>query len=172
MKRTPFAAMSCPIARGLDRVGEWWSILILRDALQGLTRFDEFERSLGIAPNMLARRLAGLVDGGLMEKRAYSERPRRYDYVLTERGRDFREVVQALLAWGNRHFAPEGPSMLIVDRTTGLAAEPILVDSVSGKSLADPIFETRPGPALGSRGLARQALIAAARVRREAESRS
>ncbi len=62
--------------------------------------------------------------------------------------------------------------MLIVDRTTGLAAEPILVDSVSGKSLADPIFETRPGPALGRRGLARQALIAAARVRYEAESRS
>jgi DNA-binding HxlR family transcriptional regulator len=172
MKRTPFAAMSCPIARSLERVGEWWSILILRDAQAGLSRFDEFECSLGIASNMLARRLAELVESGLMEKLPYSERPRRYDYVLTERGRDFREVVQALLAWGNRHFAPEGPIMLIVDRTTGVAVEPILVDRISGKPLADPAFETRPGPALGDRGIVRQALIEAARARHQTERRS
>ena len=104
--------MACPIARGLERVGEWWSILILRDALHGMTRFDEFQKSLGIAPNMLARRLKSLVDAGLLERRRYSERPPRDEYLPTARGHDFRPILVALLAWGNKHFAPEGPSVL------------------------------------------------------------
>ena len=78
--------MVCPIARGLERVGEWWSILILRDALHGMTRFDEFQKSLGIAPNMLARRLNALVHAGLLERRRYSERPPRDEYLPTARG--------------------------------------------------------------------------------------
>ena len=69
--------MPCPIARSLERVGEWWSMLIMRDALHGFTRFDEFQRSLGIAPNMLTRRLNALVDAGLLERRRYSEHPPR-----------------------------------------------------------------------------------------------
>ena len=108
MQRKSFGKMQCPIARSLERVGEWWSMLILRDALHGLTRFDEFQKSLGIAPNMLTRRLNALVEAGLLERRRYSERPPRDEYVLTERGRDFRPVLLSLLAWGNRHFAPEG----------------------------------------------------------------
>ncbi len=91
--------MECPIARSLERVGEWWSILILRDALHGLTRFDQFQKSLDIAPNMLTRRLNALVEGGLLERRRYNERPPRDEYVLTERGRDFEPVLYALLAW-------------------------------------------------------------------------
>ena len=90
MQRKSFADMACPIARGLERVGEWWSMLILRDAFAGMTRFDEFQQSLGIAPNMLTRRLAALVESGLLERRRYSERPPRDEYLLTERGRDFR----------------------------------------------------------------------------------
>src|ERR1700709_661908 len=105
MERKSFESMECPIARTLDRVGEWWSILILRDAFGGLTRFDEFENSLGIAPNMLTRRLISLVQAGMLEKRRYNERPPRYEYVLTDRGRDFRPVLLALLGYGNRHFA-------------------------------------------------------------------
>ncbi|HVB18194.1 MAG TPA: helix-turn-helix domain-containing protein, partial [Stellaceae bacterium] len=69
MQRKSFGAMQCPIARSLERVGEWWSILILRDAFQGLTRFDQFQKSLDIAPNMLARRLVALVESGLLERR-------------------------------------------------------------------------------------------------------
>ena len=117
-----------PIARSLERVGEWWSILILRDAFHGLTRFDQFQKSLDIAPNMLTRRLNALVESGLLERRRYSEHPPRDEYVLTERGRDFRPVLWALLAWGNKHFAPEGPSVIVIDTETGEPADPVMVD--------------------------------------------
>ena len=106
MHRKSLDSMPCPVARSLERVGEWWSILIIRDALNGLHRFDEFQRSLDIAPNMLTRRLNALVEAGLLERRRYHERPPRHEYVLTQCGRDFRPVVIALLAWGNSHFAP------------------------------------------------------------------
>ena len=140
--------MNCPIARSLERVGEWWSILILRDAFYGLTRFDEFQKSLNIAPNMLSRRLAGLVEEGMLEKRPYSEKPLRHEYFLTERGRDFRPVMLALLAYGNRHFAPEGEAVLIRDRATGERVEPLLVDKATGRPITDDdAFETAPGPA-------------------------
>src|SRR6201995_4682474 len=98
MRKKSFESMACPIARSLERVGEWWSMLILRDAFAGRTRFDEFQQSLGIAPNMLTRRLATLVEAGMLERRAYSERPPRDEYVLTERGRDFKPVLIALVA--------------------------------------------------------------------------
>ena len=133
MQRKSFGNMQCPIARSLERVGEWWSILILRDAFHGLTRFDQFQKSLEIAPNMLARRLNALVEAGLLERRRYSERPPRYEYVLTERGRDFRPVLLALLAWGNRHFAPEGASVVLVEARQVNWPEPVLVDRRSGR---------------------------------------
>ena len=151
MQRKNFGRMSCPIARSLERVGEWWSILILRDALHGLTRFDQFQKSLGIAPNMLTRRLSALVEAGLLERRRYSERPPRDEYVLTARGRDFRPVLVALLAWGNKHFAPEGPSVLLVDRNTGAAVEPILVDRRTGQPIKEPEYAFAPGPAASER---------------------
>lgn len=143
MRRKSFEGMTCPIARSLERVGEWWSILILRDAFLGATRFEQFQKSLDIAPNMLTRRLAALVEAGLLERRRYSERPPRDEYVLTERGRDFRPVLWSLLAWGNRHFAPEGPSVVIVDGETGAVADPVLVDRASGRPLDAPPFRTR-----------------------------
>jgi len=147
MQRKSFGTMQCPIARSLERVGEWWSILILRDAFQGLTRFDQFQKSLGIAPNMLTRRLNALVEAGLLERHRYSERPPRDEYRLTARGRDFRPVLWALLAWGNRHFAPEGASVVVVDSETGELADPVLVDRKTGRPLADPAFRPAPGPA-------------------------
>src|ERR687886_977841 len=137
MQRKRFDRMVCPIARSLERVGEWWSILILRDAFRGLTQFDQFQKSLGIAPNMLSRRLNTLVENGLLERRRYSERPPRDEYVLTERGRDFRPVLWALIAWGNRHFAPEGPSVVLVDSVTGAEADPVLVDRRTGRRLVE-----------------------------------
>ncbi len=147
MRHKSFGSMSCPIARSLERVGEWWSILILRDAFGGLTRFDQFQKSLGIASNMLTRRLNTLVDNGLLEKRLYSERPPRHEYVLTDAGRDFRPVLWALLAWGNRNFAPEGASVIIENADTGRLAEPVLVDRTTGNILAAPKYRSAPGPA-------------------------
>src|SRR5271156_2028633 len=100
MQRKSFGNMHCPIARSLDRVGEWWSILILRDALYGLTRFDEFQTSLGIASNMLTRRLNALVEAGLFERRGYSEHPPRGEYVLTDRGPGFHPGIAGIARLG------------------------------------------------------------------------
>jgi DNA-binding HxlR family transcriptional regulator len=161
MRHTRFDAMSCPIARTLDRVGEWWSMLILRDAFGGMTRFDEFEASLGIAPNMLTRRLQGLVEAGLLEKRRYCEKPPRYEYVLTARGRDFRPVLFALIAYGNRHYAPEGQSVMIVDAATGATADPVVVDRASGRVIVEPEFQVIAGPAASEATRARYAARAA-----------
>lgn len=147
MQRTNLSARACPIARGLEHVGEWWNMLILRDALGGMTRFDEFETSLGIAPAMLTRRLTGLVASGMLERRRYSERPPRFDYLPTARAEDFRPVLLALFAWGNRHFAPDGATMLIVDRATGAAVDPVLVDPATGREIAAPEYAIAPGPA-------------------------
>src|SRR2546430_10600508 len=132
--------MPCPIARSLARVGEWWTMLILREVMHGMTRFDQFQKGLGIAPNILTRRLNALVEAGLLIRRRYSEKPPRDEYLLTARGRDFRPVLLALLAWGNRHFAPEGPSVLLVDAKTGAAADRILVDRATGRRISIPDY--------------------------------
>ena len=171
MQRKNFGNMDCPVARSLERVGEWWSILILRDAFHGLSRFDDFQKSLEIAPNMLTRRLNALVEAGLLARRRYSEHPPRDEYVLTERGRDFRPVLLALLAWGNRHFAPEGTSVQLVERATGRIAEPVLVDQLSGRPLAGPDFALVPGPAAGERTRRRLAFSAQGRGSAAAPSR-
>jgi DNA-binding HxlR family transcriptional regulator len=151
MQRKNFSRMACPIARSLERVGEWWSILIIRDALHGFTRFDQFQRSLNIAPNMLTRRLNALVNAGLLRRRRYSERPPRYEYILTKKGRDFRPVLIAMTTWGNRHFAPEGASVVLVDRKTGRTADPVLVDRKSRRPLNEDDFVFAAGPAASER---------------------
>ena len=157
MARQSPSRSQCPVARSLEQVGEWWSILLLRDAFLGLRRFDEFEASLGIAPNMLTRRLKKLVDAGLLERRQYGSHSRRFEYLLTERGRSFRPVLLALLDWGNRHLAPEGKAVQLVDTHTGREAEPLLVDRVTGLPLADPRFRVVAGPAANARVKARYA---------------
>jgi DNA-binding HxlR family transcriptional regulator len=160
MQRKSFRSMPCPIARSLERVGEWWSMLILRDALHGFTRFDQFQKSLGIAPNMLARRLDALVAAGLLERRRYSERPPRDEYVPTARGRDFQPVLVALLAWGNKHFAPEGASVQLINTKTGAAVDPILVDPATGRPIRKPDYAFAPGPAAPERTRRRYASVA------------
>jgi DNA-binding HxlR family transcriptional regulator len=144
MQHVSFETMPCPIARGLGRVGEWWAILILRDAFHGNTRFDQFQKSLGIAPNILSRRLRGLVEAGLLEKVRYNDRPPRDEYVLTPLGQDFRPVLWAMLAWGNKHFMPDGQQVALVDCTTGLQADPVMVDGNSGKRLDQAAVRSVP----------------------------
>ena len=129
MKRKSYAAMRCPIARSLEEIGEWWSILILRDAFHGMTRFDEFSDSLDIAPNILTKRLKTLVANGLLEKRPYSQRPLRHEYVLTPKGTDFFGVLVSLLQWGNSHVIPEGQqAVLLADRASGDVIAPQLMN--------------------------------------------
>jgi DNA-binding HxlR family transcriptional regulator len=170
MERKSFGRMQCPIARSLERVGEWWSILILRDAFAGLTRFDQFQTSLDIAPNMLTRRLNSLVESGLLERSKYNDRPPRYEYLLTDRGRDFRPVVVALYAWGTKHFAPEGASVVLVDTKTGKAADPVLVDRASGRPVSAERHVFVPGPAATARTRQRMEFKEAARRKHAAVS--
>lgn len=155
MQRTSFNDMRCPIARSLERVGEWWSILILRDAFFGVTRFDDFQSSLGIAPNMLTRRLRALTEAGLLERRRYSDKPPRYEYVLTPKGWDFRPVLLALMEWGNRHFSPEGLSMFLVDERTGERVEPVMADAKTGERIDRAHHVVHAGPAASERLRAR-----------------
>jgi DNA-binding HxlR family transcriptional regulator len=159
MQHKSFRDMPCPIARSLERVGEWWSMLIMRDALHGMTRFDQFQDSLGIAPNMLTRRLDALVEAGLLERRRYCERPPRHEYVVTARGRDFRPVLISLLAWGNRHFAPEGASVQLIDKATGAASDPILVDRITGRPITQTDHALAAGPAAPARTRLRYASV-------------
>ena len=163
MQRTSLNAFECPAARALDSVGDWWSILILRDALQGLTRFDQFQESLGVAPNILSRRLKHLTEHGLFERRAYSERPVRHEYVLTARGRDFYPVAIALFAWGNRHLPHDQVAMLLGDRVTGKVRRPVLVDAETGEEMTPANTTLLPGPAAGSETHQRIALMKALR---------
>jgi DNA-binding HxlR family transcriptional regulator len=160
MHKTNLSDMDCPIARAFDRVGEWWSILILRDAFHGLTRFDQFQKSLPIAPNMLTRRLNALVANGMLERRRYSEHPPRYEYILTARGRDFRPVMIAMMDWGNRHFAPEGVQSTLIDAQTGAEARPLMVDETSLRPLTEEDFTFAAGPAAKDAVRRRMAFIA------------
>ena len=103
MLHRTYSDQDCSVARALEVVGERWTILILRDAFLGVARFDDFQRSLGIARNVLQARLRRLVDEGLLERRRYQERPVRHEYVLTPRGEDLWPVLLALMEWGDRH---------------------------------------------------------------------
>ncbi|MFG2953599.1 winged helix-turn-helix transcriptional regulator [Streptomyces sp. NPDC048291] len=151
MERKSFQDMTCPVALTLERVGEWWSILILRDATHGITRFDEFQKSLGIAPNSLTRRLGALVEAGLLERRRYNDRPPRYEYVLTEAGRAFQPVLTALYAYGIEHFPPEAPNVRLVDRESGVDVEPLLIDRLTGRPIDEEHTMFLPGPSADER---------------------
>ena len=143
MRRKSLTDLGCPIACGLDKVGEWWSILILRDVTFGLKRFDEFQKSLGIAPNMLSKRLEGLVEAGLLEKHLYSEKPPRYEYLPTQAAQDFRPVLLALMTWGNQHFPPADADVRLIDRDTGDTVVPVLTDPSNGEPVNQPRYRVK-----------------------------
>jgi DNA-binding HxlR family transcriptional regulator len=101
MQHTSFAEMPCPVARTLDVIGEWWTLVIVRDALVGARRFDDFKTS-GIADNILSARLRKLVEEGVFERRPYGERADRFEYVLTRKGRDLLPVIAVMWDWGKK----------------------------------------------------------------------
>jgi len=131
----------CPIARSLSVLGDAWSMLILRDAHVGFTRFDQFRKSLGIAPTMLTKRLSVLVEEGLLEKRQYSEHPPREEYLLTEAGKDFLPALFVIGAWGRKHKPLEQPEKMVtfLDAEQGTEIKPIVIDQITGAEIG-----TRP----------------------------
>ncbi|ENN84328.1 hypothetical protein RHSP_21229 [Rhizobium freirei PRF 81] len=128
----------CLIARSLALIGDAWSMLIMRDAHAGLTRFDDFRKSLGIAPTMLTSRLSALTEDGLLEKRRYSERPPRDEYVLTAAGQDFLPVLFAIGAWGRKHRPSSGVTRFF-DAENGTEIDPVTIDRATGAPIG-----TRP----------------------------
>jgi len=129
----------CFIARSLALLGDAWSMLIMRDAHAGITRFDEFRKSLGIAPTILTRRLAALTEGGLLDKRRYSERPPRDEYILTEAGRDFLPVLFTIGAWGRKHARTNEKATRFFDAETGTEIDPLTIDRATSAPIG-----TRP----------------------------
>ncbi len=111
MRHASLAALPCPIARTLDLVGEWWTLLIVRDALLGARRFEDF-KGTGIADNILSARLKRLTDAGILKRRRYQTHPNRHEYVLTEKGSALGPVVLALRAWGKRFTKGDDTSLV------------------------------------------------------------
>jgi DNA-binding HxlR family transcriptional regulator len=154
---------SCPILRSVERVGDWWTLMVLRDSLiYGITRFDEFQKSLNVSSNMLTGRLNGLVEDGLLEKHQYSIHPPRYEYLPTAVGRDFLPVLAAMQAWSNRHFASEGLSVALEDRRTGMPADACVVDLNSGAPITPERHRYVAGPA-ASEGMRKRLELAEVR---------
>ena len=136
MARTDFSEMECSVARTLETIGDRWSLLILRDAFYGLRRFDDFRLDLGVARNILADRLGKLVAQGVLERRAYQERPPRYEYRLTEKGADLLPVILAMMAWGDKWTAPAGdPPVKLTHTTCGRDTTPQVRWSHCGEDL-------------------------------------
>jgi DNA-binding HxlR family transcriptional regulator len=119
MQRASFQNMHCSVAHSLEVIGERWTLLIVRDAFLGVTRFEDFTERLGIARNILNQRLTHLVDTGIFEKVQYSEHPPRSEYKLTDKGRDLWHVITAMRQWGDRWAAPEGPPLEVVHKACG-----------------------------------------------------
>ncbi|MDL9937670.1 helix-turn-helix domain-containing protein [Gordonia sp. ABSL1-1] len=146
MRRATFTEMNCSVAQTLEIVGEWWTLLIIRDALFGVTRFDEFSTRLGIARNVLTQRLDTLVEHGIMTKEPYQDKPVRHDYRLTEKGRGLWTVIDALRQWGDSWAAPEGPPIETVHTTCGhvMSARPFCSACREPVSVDD--LKVRRGP--------------------------
>ena len=142
-----FAELNCSIARPLSFLGERWALLVLRDLFLGRRRFDEIQDSLGVASNVLSQRLATLTEEGIVERRRYSEHPERFEYRLTEKGRDLQPVLLALLAWGDRYTAgPEGPPLETVHAECGHAFHMVPTCSECGERGRPEQRPSRPGP--------------------------
>lgn len=146
MRRTSLTEADCPIARTLDVVGDWWSLLIVRDAMLGLRRFGEFQKSLGMAKNILTARLRDLVAAGILEARPSSDGSAYKDYLLTPKGRDLFPVLVALRQWGERHQFPEGACPVeLLDRENGQPVGPLELHAADGRllSAADTVLRRR-----------------------------
>lgn len=138
------AEQPCPVARALDVIGDRWSLLIVRDAFDGVRRFSDLQRSLGMARNILADRLHKLVEAGILETQAASDGSAYQEYVLTPRGERLFPVVVALRQWGERHLFARGERhSILVDRRTGETLAPMTPTARNGKAVAAMDTEVR-----------------------------
>jgi DNA-binding HxlR family transcriptional regulator len=151
MQRTSFEDMNCSVAQCLEIVGEWWSLLIVRDAFLGVTRFDDFQSRLGISRNILAQRLNRLVDNGVLKRKPYQEHPPRSEYRLTDKGRDLWHVITAMRQWGDRWAAPDGAPIKIKHSACGRIVKAVPVCSYCGEALDARAVTAIPGS--GATGL-------------------
>lgn len=146
MRRTSLNDADCPIARSLDVVGDWWSLLIVRDAMFGLRRFGEFQKSLGMAKNILTARLRDLVAAGILDAVPAGDGGAYREYVLTQKGRDLFPVLVALRQWGETHQFPDGASnVVLLDREKGEPVRPLELRAADGRLLraADTMIRLR-----------------------------
>lgn len=179
--RKAFGGQLCSIARTLDLVGDWWTLLVLRDVFRGTHRFDDLKRGLDIATNVLTTRLRSLTDAGILERRAYQARPPRFEYTVTAKGRDLYPVLIALAQYGDRHLrgaTNDEPPRVLVHDACGHVSNPALICSHCGTEVSaanartvaraeSPAMRpaTRPGSGSASRAAAESRSARPARAR-------
>ncbi|MGP0030280.1 MAG: winged helix-turn-helix transcriptional regulator [Acidimicrobiales bacterium] len=146
MERKSFSDMHCSVAQCLEVVGEWWSMLILRDAFLGVSRFDQFQERLGISRNVLNQRLGHLVEAGVLAKVPYSDHPPRHDYRLTDKGRALWPVLTTMRQWGDAYAAPGGPPLLVVHKGCDQVSDAVLTCSACGEPIGARDVRAVPGP--------------------------
>ena len=162
MLHNTYEGQACSVARALEVIGERWTLLILRDAFLGVRRFDDFQRSLGIARNVLNTRLQRLVEAGLLERRRYQDRPERFEYRLTDRGIDLWPSIVSLMQWGDKHLGGDaGPPLVLQHRDCGGRVTEMRTCSECGASLT--ARDVRPAPGPGASDEVRERLLAAVR---------
>jgi DNA-binding HxlR family transcriptional regulator len=148
VKRTSFEKAECPVARSLDAIGDWWSLLIIRDALLGISRFSEFQKSLGLARNILTVRLRALVEHGILKTAPASDGSAYQEYLLTPKGRGVFPVLVALRQWSEEFsFAPGACATLLVDRDQGRPVRKLELRARDGRLLGVGDTELKPNPA-------------------------
>ncbi|MEW2357437.1 helix-turn-helix domain-containing protein [Spirillospora sp. NPDC029432] len=141
-----YDSQNCSIARSLEVVGDRWTLLVIRSAFDGVRRFDDFQDELGVARNVLTDRLSRLCEEGILRRVRYQERPDRFEYRLTRKGVELWPVIMTLLKWGDRHYAPAGPPVLVGHAgCPGLITERLTCDHC-GRHLEPNDVEGRPGP--------------------------
>jgi DNA-binding HxlR family transcriptional regulator len=146
MRKENFKHLECSLARSLDMIGEWWTLLIIRDLFYGINTFDTLCRDLGIARNILADRLRKLTDRGLIEKKPGEIGSRKRIYRLTGKGKDLFPIIMALVAWGDRWEAPKGPPILFLHQPDGHPAQPMVICAHCGKVLKPKDIQPGKGP--------------------------
>ncbi|WP_433179281.1 winged helix-turn-helix transcriptional regulator [Actinoallomurus sp. CA-150999] len=146
MLNRTYDAQNCSIARALEIVGDRWTLLVIRDAFEGVRRFDDFQASLGVARNVLTDRLNRLCDEGILRRHLYQERPERHEYRLTRKGVGLWPVIMSLLLWGDQHYAENGAPMVLIHRGCTGQLTPTLTCSECGASLGPTDIDPRPGP--------------------------
>ena len=146
VQRKSFETMNCSVAQCLEVVGEWWSMLIIRDAFLGVRRFDDFQTRLGISRNILNVRLRTLVEADVLERVPYQQRPPRYEYRLTDKGRDLWPVLTTMREWGDKWAAPNGAPLEIVHDACGEVMHLNHTCSTCGQAADRRSIHVRPGP--------------------------